>query len=431
MTAIPSADPNILREENQRLRRAVEELSILNDLARVIGGTMNTQEIMQTIIHRSLRAVQAEQGVITLVDQTSKHTMKTLVRSAVNSSDNLKFHLTESMLGWMHLNKKPLMVNDPGSDERFRGIAWDAAVRNALSVPMTVKSTMIGVLTVYNKKDQKAFSDDDQRLLAILATQSAQVVENARLYEQEKALAHMQEEVRLAARIQTDLLPKTFPEIPGYDVAAVSRAAQTIGGDYFDFIPLEQHRIAVCLGDVAGKGLAAALLMASLHAALRTQSVLKPTPGRCLERTNQFLRHSISSEKFATLFYGILDFQAHTLQSSNGGHDHPVLLSDQGMTMLGKGGIPLGMVDPFSYEEETHPIHPGDVLVIFSDGVTEAWNSEDDMYGSERLVQTIQAHRQESARTILEKILSSVAAFAGPVEQADDITMIVLKRQSV
>ncbi len=183
-----------LEEENLRLRRAVEELSILNDLARLIGGSTNSQDIMQTIIHRTLKAVHAEQGVITLVDAEANKPMRTLVRSMTNSGDQPQFHLTESILGWMHLNKKPLMINDPVNDERFRGIRWDPAVKSVLCVPLTVKSSMVGILTAYNKKDGKLFSEDDQRLMAIIAAQSAQVVENARLYEQEKSLLLKQEE---------------------------------------------------------------------------------------------------------------------------------------------------------------------------------------------------------------------------------------------
>jgi class 3 adenylate cyclase len=183
-----------LAEDNRRLRRAVEELSILNDLARLIGASTNSQEVMQTIIHRTLRAVQAEQGVITLVDAEANKPMRTLVRSMTQSGDQPQFHLTESILGWMHLNKKPLMINDPLNDDRFRGIRWNKDVKSVLCVPLTIKSAMIGILTAYNKKDGKQFTDDDQRLMAIIAAQSAQVVENARLHEQEKSLLIKQEE---------------------------------------------------------------------------------------------------------------------------------------------------------------------------------------------------------------------------------------------
>ncbi|MBL7995055.1 SpoIIE family protein phosphatase [bacterium] len=423
-----SPELNTLQEENIRLRRAVEELSILNDLARVIGGTMNSQEIMQTIIHRSLRAVHAEQGVITLVDSSADRAMKTLVRSMVSSSDHSKFHLTESMLGWMHLNKKPLMVNDPATDERFRGITWDASFRNALSVPMTVKSTLIGVLTVYNKKEGKAFTDDEQRLLAIIATQSAQVVENARLYEKEKELVYIQEELRLAAQIQSELLPTTFPKIKGYQLSGKSIAAQSVGGDYFDFIQMNENKLAVCLGDVSGKGLPAAMLMANLQATLRGQTLLANSPKQCIERSNKLLHQSTGDEKYATLFYGILDTATHQFSYTNAGHNPPLIISKDGsIRLLRKGGIVVAMMETFPYDEETVSFLPGDTLIIYSDGISEAMNDKEEEFGEERLEALLKKTLHRPPDEMITSIINEVNKHAGNMPQMDDMTLVVLK----
>ncbi|MDL1894370.1 GAF domain-containing protein, partial [Sphingobacteriales bacterium CHB3] len=176
-----------LQEENRRLRRAVEELSILNDLAGAISASLNSQEIMQTIVRRSLRALNAEQGLVTLVEEQADSSMKTLIRANVSSSAHEEFHVNQALVGWMQLNKKPLLLNEPHNDQRFRGVKWDLSVKTLLCVPMMNKGALKGVLTVFNKKDGKLFSDEDQRLLAIIAAQSAQVIENARLNEREKA----------------------------------------------------------------------------------------------------------------------------------------------------------------------------------------------------------------------------------------------------
>lgn len=229
-----NAQIKALREENERLKRAVEELSVLNELARAIGASSNPEEIMQTIVRRSLRAVNAEQGVITLVEQKSADPMKTLVRAMVSTSEHEQFHLTQALLGWMHLHKKPLVLNDPRTDERFRGVQWDESVRSLLCVPMMIKSELRGVLTIINKnkKEGKRFTEEDQRLLAIIAAQSAQVVENARLNEREKQLLKMQEEVRLAAKIQAELLPHAAPVVEGYEIVGANIPAQVVGGDH-------------------------------------------------------------------------------------------------------------------------------------------------------------------------------------------------------
>jgi sigma-B regulation protein RsbU (phosphoserine phosphatase) len=426
-----SQNPSVVasQEENRRLRRAVEELSVLNDLARAIGASLNLQDIMQTIIHRSLRAIHAEQGVITIVDQAAGDSMKTLVRTMVSSSSHPQYHFNQSLLGWMYLNKKPLLVTDPTNDDRFRGVQWETSVRSLLCVPMIVKSKLIAVLTAYNKRQGAQFSDEDQRLLAIIAAQSAQVLENARLAEDEKALQRMREEVRLASKIQEELLPKVPPKIAGYDIAGASYSAQVVGGDYFDFIPAEGNRLAVTLGDVSGKGLPASLLMANVQATLRGQTLLTPPANICLQRSNTLLYRSTSSDKFVTLFYGLLDPVAHTLTYANAGHDSPKLLgADGNMRRLEAGGVVLSILEHFPYEEALLTLAPGDLLVLYSDGVTEAGNTQQEFFGEPRLMEVIRQHRNAPAVEIIEHIVAAVRAHAGAADQTDDITLVVVKR---
>lgn len=426
---ISVASLDALQEENRRLRRAVEELSILNDLAREIGASNSSQEIMQKIIHRSLRAIQAEQGVITLVDRQVDTTFRTLVRTMVSSSERGAFHFNQSLLGWMHLNKKPLLLNDPRTDQRFRGVTWDDSIRSLLCVPMMVKSELHGVLTVYNKKGTGRFSEEDQRLLAIIAGQSAQVVENARLIEEEQNLRRMEEEVRLAAKIQLDLLPQAGPAIPGYDIAGKSIPARVVGGDYFDFIPIDSARFALCLGDVSGKGLPASLLMANVQATLRGQTLLGASPSQCIQRSNKLLFESTSSEKFVTLFYGILDTERHTLHFCNAGHDNPFIFSRTGeVRRLKSGGIVLSIMEDFPYEDEMVEIASGDVLVIYSDGICEAVNPSDDQFGEERLASVVREHITKPAPDLVEHIIAAVKSHAATAPQMDDMTLVVVKR---
>jgi sigma-B regulation protein RsbU (phosphoserine phosphatase) len=422
---------NNLREENERLRRAVEELAILNDLARAIGGLLNSQEIMQTIIRRSLRAIGAEQGVITLIDEKKSEPMKTLVRTTASSADHQEFHLNQSLLGWMYINKKPLLVEDPSNDARFRGVAWNPTVKSLICVPLMAKSQLVGILTLFNKRDAASFTESDQRLLAIIGSQSAQVVENARLYEEELKLRKMQEEVRLASKIQLELLPKAMPEIPGYDIAATTLPAQQVGGDYFDYVPLENSRWGFCLADVTGKGLPASLLMANLQATIRGQASIEPEPKICLRRANRLLFQSTSPEKFATMFYGILSPGEHLFHFSNAGHDPAIVFGLDGkLSRLEEGGIPLGMFDDYPYEDGSFTIQSGDTIVIYSDGVTEAWNPEEQEFGQERLASVIDIHRDKRAGELVHEIITAVKSHAGTAPQADDITIMVIKRQS-
>jgi serine phosphatase RsbU (regulator of sigma subunit) len=420
----------LLQEENEQLKRAVEELSILNDLARTIGASLNSQEIIQTIVRRSVRALNAEQGVITLFEEQGQGSMRTLVRTMVSSTGQEMHHFSQALLGWMQIHTKPLVINDPLNDDRFTAVDWDDSIHSLLSVPMLMKSELRGVITIYNKKEKKKFSDDDQRLLAIIAAQSAQVVENARLNEKEQALMRMQEEVRLASKIQTQLLPDKSPYISGYEVLGRTIPAQVVGGDYFDFIPIDQHRIAICLGDVSGKGLPASLLMANLQATLRSQTLNVESPKICLERSNRLLFQSTSPEKFATLFYGILDTESHTFFYSNAGQDQPCLLSCEKISRrLATGGIPLGMFPEFNYEEESIRLEPGEVLVMYSDGVTEAMNPRGELFGEDRLASVLTSCRSDSPETILGLIVDAVRSHADQMPQSDDITIVILRRQ--
>ncbi len=269
MTDQNSGNSTALERENQQLRRAVEELSVLNELSIAISSSRGTDEVIQTIIRRSIKAISAEQGVITMVRDDVSDPTKTLVRTMASSGDREAYSPDQNLLGWMYINRKPLVINDPANDNRFQGVAWNSSVRSLISVPLQVHSQLIGILTLYNKKRGGDFSAGDQRLLSILAGQSAQVIETARLYEEEKKLATVQQELNIAFEIQTNLMPSETPEINGFDLAGVSVPAQSVGGDFFDYIQIDDYHWGIGLGDVSGKGMPAALLMSNCQATLR------------------------------------------------------------------------------------------------------------------------------------------------------------------
>jgi len=419
-----------LTAKNKRLRRAVDELSTLNELALDIGGSIDSEEIMRTIIGRSIRSIGAEQGDITLVDEDKEDTAKTLVRSMVSSSEHSAVHLNRNLLGWMQINKKPLMINDPENDSRFRNVQWEESIHSLLSAPLMVRSKLIGILTIYNKKEDEEFTDQDQRLLSIIATQSAQVVENARLHEEEQALKKMRHEVELAAKIQKQLLPKEQPEIEGYGLCGRNITARSVGGDYFDFIKLDESKWAICLGDVSGKGMPASLLMSNLQALLRGQVIYQPSPGKLLKNANRQFYQSTDTEKFVTFFLGILDTASHTLQYSSGGHEHPFLLHpDNNYSRLKTGGIPLGVMDNQKYEEESVKLNPGDKLIIFSDGIIDSRSEDDERFGEERLQSLLIKENENSGDELMENIFNASLEHNANPEPFDDMTMVVLSRK--
>ena len=367
----------LLEAENDELRRAVGELSALNDLAQQIGAMHDSREIIQTIVQRSLLELRSEQGVITMINRNELQEMKTLVREVVASKEMGKYHFDQSLLGWMHLHRKPLLINQPSGDARFPGVTWDLTIRNLISVPLIVKSELIGVVTVYNKKDGGSFTAHDQRLLAIIATQSAQVIENARLYEEEKSLVFLRSEMRFAAEIQRDLLPKEPLTFGGYHVIGRSHPAQMVGGDYFDYFPVDSEHIGLMIGDVSGKGIAAALYMAVCRTLLRAIAVRTPSPADCLSFLNEALIPQSEASMFTTILYGVMSVNTGRLVYACGGHTLPFLLHPDGSMekLPNPEGMIVGTLPEALYQEMSVTLHHDDLLVMYTDGVTEAMNT--------------------------------------------------------
>jgi serine phosphatase RsbU (regulator of sigma subunit) len=419
-----------LERENRRLKLAVEELTILNDIATAIGSTLALDKTMELIVKKCIRHFGAEQGSVMLIDPGDKtKPLHTMIRRADASKTVIPYRLNTQLIGWMLKNKKPLLINDLAGDNRFT-ITKDEghAIRSVLSAPLLLKGQVIGLLNVFNKKSGEDFSDADKRLLAIIAAQSAQVIENARLYEEEQALLRMQEEMRLAYRIQMGLLPHEPPPLQGYDIAGKSIPATVVGGDYYDFIETGGGRWGICLGDVSGKGMPAALLMAHLQATLRSQITQGLPVGQCLERSNRVLLRSTDPDRFATLFCSVLDAGKHTLSYSNAGHNPPFLIRPGcEQVRLEKGGTVLGCFETCSYGETSVLLQPGDLVILYSDGISEAVSKNGEQFGDQRIAEIATASSGESSEILLDSIIESARKHSGTSAPADDMTVVVIR----
>jgi sigma-B regulation protein RsbU (phosphoserine phosphatase) len=421
-----------LTEENEHLKEAIEELKILNDIATAISSTMSLEGIMSLIVQKCIEHLHAEQGAIMVLDPNDKtRPFHTMIRKADRTEFSLPYKLDIQLMGWMLKHRQPLIVSDLKRDDRFELPSHhDDAIRSLLSVPLMLKGRIIGSLNVFNKRPAGGFSEGDKRLLAIIATESAQVIENARLYEEEQALFSIREEMRLAYKIQMDLLPKCPPRIRGYDIAAKSMPAKEVGGDYYDFIEIHSERFGVCLGDVSGKGMPAALLMANLQATLRSNVAQDVPPCECLRRSNELIFRSTDSDRFATLFYGVLDPTRHTLSYCNAGHNHPFLIrKDREPARLETGGTVLGTFFDAAYREGEVSFDPGDVLFVYSDGLVEAIDPEQQEFGEARLYEAVISNRSLAAERLLEKVIEGIRLFTGKTPQQDDMTVMVIRRE--
>ena len=417
--------------EIRRLRQAVQELSVLNDIATAVSSTHDLEQVIELIVRECVKHIKVEQGAIMLLDrQEEDDQFHTIVRETETDIDVVPYHFGVQLSGWMIKNQQPLLINNFQKDTRFSGAsADDFPISSLLSVPLKTKGNVIGVLNVFNKMDVNGFTLDDQRLLSIIATQSAQIVENARLYEEELTLKIIEEELTYAQEIQNNLFPKSNPQIADYDIAGRSLPAQEVGGDYYDFIPIDKNKLAICLGDISGKGMPAALLMANLQATLRGQALFTSSASECMIRSNKLLYRSTDTQKFATLFYGILDINNHSFHFSNAGHDPPYLINSAGETIrLMKGGTVLGFMENIEYEEDTINLYPNDLIILYSDGITDAMNLEDEEFGEDRLQKAFSENCNLTAREIISKVFNEIKSFSQGMKQTDDMTMVVLKR---
>lgn len=421
-----------LERYSQRSALEVRNLEQLIDAAKVVNSTLDLDKLLTVILDTALKIVEGEGGTLYLVDEEKQLLWSKILKGS--ELVRIELPMGKGIAGYVAATGDTLNIPDAYLDPRFNpeiDRKTGFRTQTILCMPMRNKDeNIIGVLQLLNKR-KGLFTRDDESFISALSVHAAIAIENARLYEEEKEFHQMREEVRLAAKIQHDLLPKTTPTIAGYDIAGKSIPAQLVGGDYFDIINVEPHLWAMCLGDVSGKGLPASLLMANLQATLRGQTFPGVSPKECVKRSNKLLYESTSDEKFVTLFYGHLDIHRHAFTFTNAGHDHPILLSRSGhIQRLHTGGIVLAIMDAFPFEEEEVPMQPGDILVIYSDGICEAMNERRELFGEDKLIDVLRTHRDCSASMILEAIVAGAKKHAGTYPQSDDMTLVVVKRNS-
>jgi serine phosphatase RsbU (regulator of sigma subunit) len=299
----------------------------------------------------------------------------------------------------------------------------------SLLVPMAVSGRIIGLIALPSRPGDETYQLHEIQLLTIIARQTAMQLENTRLYAQELAKQTLEEEMRMARSIQSRLLPRTIPEIAGVQIGAVNLSSKTVSGDYYDLIQREDGQIVMVIADVSGKGMPASLLASNLQASLRAQCDHWDSPGAILRRVNRQLHASTDSRHFATAFLAFLDPATMRLRYSTGGHDAPILLTGSGdLVRLGEGGLPLGAFDFGDYEEGQIQLKAGDLLLLYTDGLTETMSPDDqELYGTERLDLFLRDNRHLGTSELLSALDAELQRFRGRHEADDDITLITLK----
>ena len=415
--------------QGAELRSKLKEIESLYEVSRLLAGTLDLQRVLNLVARSATDVTGAKGCSIRLLDSRGK---KLVVKSFYNLSqrylDKGPVHLAKSPIDQAALRGKVVQMPDMLNDPRvlYPKEAEVEGIRSGVSVGLVSKRRPIGTLHLYSA-ESRVFDEMEVQVLRSLANQAAVAIENAQLYQQSAEKQKLDHELRVAGRIQERLLPESPPDIRGFDIATASIPCSQVGGDFYDFVPLRGGRTAVVIADVAGKGMPAALLMASARAGLRAHLESASEPNEVVRRLNVNLCHDTRSGQFVSLFCGVLDEKKRVLSYTNAGHNPPLVLRKGRVIELEKGGLVLGADEEETYEEGSVSLRRGDTVVFYTDGVTEALNPKREVFGTERLLDTLQKSLDGDAETIIARIHEALRRFTRSAVRCDDITLVVLR----
>lgn len=410
---------DLARETLDRYR----EINLLYRASETIGACLNTAAVPGLVLQEAQRVISSPVSVVVGADH------------ATQESRGASEDVSELMTGAAALLDRVLSTGRPDIDTwdgSSRGATSGAGLSSALAVPIRAGESVHAAVLLGRRPTDPDFTAGDEKLLLGLASQAGVALERARLHEQETLRQRMDEELSVARRIQLSLLPAHLPRIDGWSFAAAYSAARQVGGDFYDFMDhaLTERRLGLVVADVAGKGVPAALMMAFARALLRAEAMAGRPPAELLERTNRLIMGDRVARPFLTAFYAEFDFDSGRMAYANAGHDPPVLVSGAGeCRRLDTPGVILGAFDDIALEQADVSLAPGDAVVFYTDGVTEARNPAGEFLGDDALLEAARAGFG-SAQSVLDSIVGTVGAFTAGAEQADDVTIVVVQRNS-
>jgi serine phosphatase RsbU (regulator of sigma subunit)/pSer/pThr/pTyr-binding forkhead associated (FHA) protein len=416
-------------------RRSVKQSDLLALISKVgvtllASATLN--ETLQQIASLVFEAVPAERCCIMMRDERGEELKVAVARLRDRQGEVGEIRVSRTIMEEVVGLGKSVLTADAQQDPRLMSSTMTLqGIRSVLAVPLGVGEKVFGIIYADSPIAEGRFTEDHLKVLTTLASVAAIRVENARLIEEQIDRERLEQELQLASEIQQRFQPTQAPNVPGYELQGISFPCYEIGGDYYDFIERADGRMIVTLGDVSGKGTAAALLMSSLHAAVHAQASSHSSLSETISAVNNYLAENIPSNRFITLFYAELDPATGAVSFINAGHNPPLIVHAAGTTEnLSAGGLPLGIRYDADYSEGRTQLHPSDVLVIYSDGVSEAVSPQGEEFGTERLFRVVSQNLNASAAGIRDRIEAALTKWAQGTPAADDITLVIVKRQA-
>lgn len=425
--AVASEQSHIAQQEEAWVNTA------LLQVAEAINNLIELHEILDTIVRFVPMLVGVKSCLILIWDKKLE-----------SFSAGPSYGLTEMGRGLLHsfkINRAEFPVLekiefDPhspaGTYYTVQLPAWLQEISNngtATVLPLYALGSLVGLLVIDNLNSGRPISGRRLNILTGISQQAAIAVLNDQLYRESAERNRLEQELAVARNIQASFIPSGSPNIPGCQVASYWQAARIVSGDFYDFLTLPNEHWGILVADVADKGIPAALFMALSRTVLRTIGMGRVDPGGMLQRANEIIYNDTTSDLFVTVFYGVWEPETEVLTYANGGHNPPLLLrSDGSSKLLGGHGMALGVLDEIEIESHEIRLRPGDVLIFYTDGITETLNEDEDEFGLERLRMVVSEARQKNVQAIKESIMQAITDFAGDTPQFDDITLVVLKR---
>ena len=407
-----------------------KQAAVINEVSRALLLHKPLNELLEHIMDLICENMRMDRGILMRMEGNPPQPIPKVVRIVNKLLSDQKILVCKSIIMTAVNNNSSILISDAQSDSRFR--EQESIIKlnlhSAMCVPLWNNKEIIGIIYADRISLLEQFTENDLKLLTLLANLAAVKIENAGLIEQAIEKERIEKELALASQIQKDFLPKEIPEWRRFDIAGKNIPCHEVGGDYYDFIPIGDNRMGIVIADVSGKGVSASLLMASLRAAMHSEIHDNYKIEKMAVKLNNFVHGSTASNAFITFFYGELDHASNQLTFINAGHNPPFLLRKRGkIERLESCGFCLGMFSESQYPVQSLTLHPGDTLLLYSDGFTECRNAKKEEYGEKNLQQTLKKNAKLPAFKLLEAIEEEVRMFTAGMEQMDDMTLVIVK----
>jgi serine phosphatase RsbU (regulator of sigma subunit) len=416
----------------ERLQQDQKIVGVMGAVSQALIYHMPLNKLLEHIMDVLIQNLPMDRGVLMIKNEATQALEPKVVRVQNPALRAQSIFVSQTIVREALERNSAILISDIQADEGLRGQASvvQAQIHSAMCVPLWNNLEIIGLIYCDRASLLEQFTEEDLRLLTLLANLAAVKYENARLYEEERKALQLQRELDLAVQIQKNFLPRTEPGFAPYEISGSARACRRVGGDYYDYIAVDADRLAVVVADVSGVGVSASLLMASLRGALHEKFPGAVDLGDLAARLNEFVYASSDSHLFISFFLGIIDRTGHVMTYVNAGHNPPLLVGTAGPAqLLGSTGLCLGMFPDQTYGESQVALGPGDVLCFYTDGIVESRQGEREEYGEERLADKVRELAGGPAQDIRDSVFEDVLAFSGCAEAGDDMTLVIVKRK--